>query len=82
MEPLRELDRFYLSQVILLKNAKQMFRFLVNHELLDKEGTRRFKEILKKGHDDLWRNYLHLTKLHREEGKSKMYCRHDHAEIN
>ena len=77
MEPLDELNLLYVSQLSLLTNAKRMHRYLVNHNLLDKESDRLFREILKMGKADLWKSYMCLKKSYRNEEKYKMFLRHN-----
>ncbi len=75
MEQPRELDRIYLHQLSLLTNTKRMYKYLVNHNMLDRESDRLFRDLLKKGKTDLWKSFLCLKKLYRNEEKYKMYRR-------
>ena len=75
MDPLREFDRIFFSQVILLEDVKQIYRYLANHKLLDNESEIRFKELFKQGKNALLRSYANKKKLHQEEEKYERLCR-------
>lgn len=74
MEESHELNRFYLAQLTLLLEIKRIYKYLDNHELLDKESEIRFRTLLKQGKTDLWKNFLFLKKSYRsmEENKKKL----------
>lgn len=75
MEPLRELDQLYQSQLTILSETKRMYKYLVNNNILDRESDRLFRELINKGKKELWKSCLCLKKSYIKEEKNKLHQR-------
>jgi len=63
----------HTNEVNFLNDLKRMYKYLVNHELLDKEGDKRFKEILRNGKSGLHKSYMVVRKYHRQKAKKNYH---------
>jgi len=71
MEPLRELDQLFNSQLTILSETKRMYKYLVNNNILDRESDRLFRELIRKGKKELWKSYLCIKKSYIQEEKNR-----------
>jgi hypothetical protein len=68
-------SQLYMAQLDLLKQARKMHRFLDEHQMLDKEANKKFRELLKNGNSGLWKSYQALVKHYRQEARKEMLLR-------
>ncbi len=71
MEPLRELDQLYQSQLAILSETKRVYKYLVNNNILDRESDRFIKELIKKGKKELWKSYLCIKRSYIQKEKTR-----------
>jgi len=75
MEPLRELDQLYQSQLAILSETKRVYKYLVNNNILDRESDRFIRELIKKGKNELWKSYLCIKRSYIQEEKNRQIRR-------